>query len=185
MALVQVADIVKPPAREPPRDLPGGPQPGHRKRCQKRSLFTPRHDTVIVAALAGLKNARGRDVFLEAILSTQDEVGANFFMNMAQTLQGYNETVSPIQHIALVNGLTVARAKNGRALIPFPLDRGVWSERGNKILSHLKQNYQAAGFKGGYDLWVTGTVTSRARQELPALGIAVTENADERIGFLD
>jgi hypothetical protein len=148
-------------------------------------VFTPRHDTVITAALADLKGANGRDVFLQAILSAQDEVGANFFMNMAQTLQGYNETVSPIEDIALVNGLTVARAKNGRALIPFPLDRGVWSERGSRILSHLKQNYEAAGFKGGYDLWVTGTVTSRARQELPALGIAVTENVDERIGFLD
>ncbi len=148
-------------------------------------IFTPRHDTVITAALADLKGARGREVFLQAILSAQDEVGANFFMNMAQTLQGYNETVSPIEDIALVNGLTVARARSGRALIPFPLDRGVWSERGSKIVSHLKQTYEAAGFQGKFDFWVTGTVTPRARQGLAGLGIAVTENVDERIGFLD
>ena len=155
------------------------------QRFLDHPAFTPRHDTVIAAALADLKGARGRDVFLQAILSAQDEVGANFFMNMAQILQGYNETVSPIEDIALVNGLTVARAKNGRALIPFPLDRGVWSERGSKIVSHLKQIYEAAGFKGKFDFWVTGTVTPRARQGLAALGIAVTENVDERIGFLD
>ncbi len=148
-------------------------------------IFTPRHDTVITAALADLKGARGREVFLQAILSAQDEVGANFFMNMAQTLQGYNETVSPIEDIALVNGLTVARARSGRALIPFPLDRGVWSERGSKIVSHLKQTYEATGFQGKFDFWVTGTVTPRARQGLAGLGIAVTENVDERIGFLD
>ncbi len=106
-------------------------------------------------------------------------------MNMAQTLQGYNETVSPIEDIALVNGLTVARAKNGRALIPFPLDRGVWSRRGSKIVSQLKQTYEANGFQGKFDFWVTGTVSPRARQGLAALGIAVTENVDERIGFLD
>ena len=155
------------------------------QRFLDHPVFTPRHDTVITAALADLKGARGRGVFLQAILSAQDEVGADFFMNMAQMLQGYNATVSPIEDIALVNGLTVARAKNGRALIPFPLDRGVWSERGSKIVRHLKQTYEATGFQGEFDFWVTGTVTPRARQGLAALGIAVTENVDERIGFLN
>lgn len=148
-------------------------------------IFTPRHDTVITAALADLKGARGQDIFLRAILSAQDEAGANFFMNMAQTLQGYNETVSPIEDIALVNGLTVARAKNGRALIPYPLDRGVWSKRGSTVLSHLKQTYEATGFKGKFEFWVTGTVSPLARQWLVGQDIAVTENVDEKIGFLD
>ncbi len=148
-------------------------------------IFTPRHDTIIVAALADLKNSRGRDVFLNAILSAQDEASATFFMNIAQTLQGYNETVSPIEDISLVGGLTIARAKNGRALIPFPLDHGVWSKRGSGVITHMKQTYEANGFRGKYDFWVTGTVTPRARRELAAMGIEVTENVDEKIGFLD
>ena len=78
-----------------------------------------------------------------------------------------------------------ARAKNGRALIPFALDHGVWSEPGSGVISHMKQTYEADGFRGNYDLWVTGTVTPRARRELAAMGIKVTENVDERIGFLD
>ncbi|MCZ6860356.1 MAG: hypothetical protein O7I42_08785 [Alphaproteobacteria bacterium] len=147
--------------------------------------FTPRHDTIIVAALADLKNPRGRDTFLQAILSAQDEASADFFMNISQTLQGYNETISPIEDISLVNGLTIARAKSGRALIPFALDHGVWSERGSGVISHMKQTYEAGGFRGKYDLWVTGTVTPRARQELAGMGIQVTENVDEKIGFLD
>ena len=147
--------------------------------------FTPRHDTVIVAALADLRNPRGRDVFLQAILSAQDEVGATFFMNIAQTLQGYNDTVSPIEDIALVGGLTIARAKNGRALIPFPLDHGVWSERGSRVIRLMKQTYEANGFRGKYDFWVTGTVTPLARRELAAMGIEATENVDQRVGFLD
>ena len=147
--------------------------------------FTPRHDTIIVAALADLKNPRGRDAFLQAILSAQDEVGATFFTHVAQTLQGYNETVSPIEDISLVGGLTIARAKNGRALIPFPLDHGVWSERGSAVIRHMKQTYEANGFRGKYDFWVTGTVTPRTRRELAALGIEVAENVDARIGFLD
>jgi hypothetical protein len=155
------------------------------ERFLDHPAFTPRHDTIIVAALADLKNPRGRDVFLQAILSAQEEVGATFFMNIAQILQGYNQTVSPIEDIALVGGLTIARAKNGRALIPFALDHGVWSERGSGVISHMKQTYEANGFRGKYDFWVTGTVTPRARRELAAMGIEVTENVDEKIGFLD
>jgi hypothetical protein len=49
----------------------------------------------------------------------------------------------------------------------------------------MKQTYEANGFRGKYDLWVTGTVTPRARRELVAMGIEVTENVDEKIGFLD
>lgn len=147
--------------------------------------FTPRHDTIIVAALADLKNPRGRDVFLNAILSAQDEASATFYMNIAQTLQGYNETVSRIQEITVVNGLVVARALNGRALVPFPLDHGVWGQRGSRIINHMKQTTEANGFQGTYDLWITGTVSTRARRELTALGIEATENVDARIGFLD
>ncbi|MCZ6773733.1 MAG: hypothetical protein O7G83_17375 [Proteobacteria bacterium] len=147
--------------------------------------FTPRHDTVIVAALANLKQARGRDVFLRAILSARNGVAADFFMNVAQTLQSYNQIISPIQDIAIVNGLTVARAKNGSALIPFPLDRGVWSERASQIVRHMTRTYGATGFRGKYDLWVTGTVSPLFRERLTGLGIEVTENVDEKIGFLD
>jgi len=138
-----------------------------------------------VAALADLKNSRGRDVFLQAILSAQDVVVANFFMNIAQTLQGYNETVSRIQDITVVNGLVVARALNGRALIPFPLDHGVWGARASWIFNHMKETNEANGFQGKYDLWVTGTVSPRTRRELTALGIEATENVDEKIGILD
>src|SRR3546814_10241312 len=44
--------------------------------------FTPRHDTLIVAALTNLDGVRGRNRFIELCLRAQDEVGANFFQNV-------------------------------------------------------------------------------------------------------
>ncbi len=143
--------------------------------------FTPRHDTVIVANLERLSRAGGRSTFLESALAAGVEVGANFVMNMAQTLSGDNDRVAPIEEITILAGLTMARAENGRALIPFPLDRGVWSERASRLLNHLVKSYRSPGFRGGFDLWVTGTVSPRARQELARIGITVSENMDERI----
>ena len=147
--------------------------------------FTPRHDTVIVANLERLSRARGRSTFLESALSAEDEVGANFFMNMAQTMGGYNDSVAPIEEITALAGLTMARAENGRALIPFPLDHGVWSERASRIVNHLVTSYRSPGFRGGFDLWVTGTVSPRAHQELARIGITVTANVDEHFGMFD
>ena len=148
--------------------------------------FTPRHDTVITANLEQLANARGRDAFLQSILAASDEVSANFYMNMAQTLGGYNETVAPIESISVINGLTIAGAQNGRALIPFPLDHGVWSKRGSSVIGHLLTTYrEQEGFTGGFDMWVSGTVTPAAHQGFSAMGITITENVDAKLGMFD
>ena len=147
--------------------------------------LTPRHDTIIVEALAQMRGARGREVFLESTLVAEDEVAANFFMNIAQTMRGYHGTVSRIKEISILRGLTLARAESGAALVAFPLDHGVWSERAAQIVTHLQDNYRHAKFNGTFDLWVTGTLSSLARQQLTLLGFQVTENVDTRIEILD
>jgi hypothetical protein len=147
--------------------------------------FTPRHDTIIVESLAQMKLTRGRAAFVKHILSAEDEVGANFFQQMAETMLGYHTTVSSLDEIAIVDGMVVAQAKNGTTFVPFPLDRGVWTARAKGIFENIKANRRAAGFKEIIDLWVTGTVSPLARQQLAARNVTVTENVDERIGFLN
>ena len=116
------------------------------------------------------------------MLAAKDEVGANFYMYMAQTLGGYNDTVSRIEDISVIIGLTMARAQNGQVIIPFPLDHGVWSQRGSEIVNHLVTTYRAqTGFTGGFDLWVAGTVTPLAHKGLAGMGVAVTENVGEQL----
>ena len=155
------------------------------ERFLEHPHFTPRHDTVIVASLEHLQSARGRNVFLESTLSAQDEVAANFFMNIAQTLSGYDDNVSRLREIKVLAGLTVAEGENGAVLIPFPLDHGVWSERASEVVNHLITSTRAAGLTGKPELWVTGTVSPLARQQLGLLGIEVVENVDERFAFID
>jgi hypothetical protein len=147
--------------------------------------FTPRHDTVIVECLARLSYARGRAEFIHSILGAQDEETANFFQNMAETMRGYHEEVSPIKEINIVGGLTVAGAGNGSALIPFPLDHGVWTEKADRIIRNLVTSYRASGLGGRLSLWVTGTLSPMARKNLTELGIEVAENVDQRIEFMD
>jgi hypothetical protein len=46
----------------------------------------------------------------------------------------------------------------------------------------LKQNYPAAG---KLELWVTGTRSDRARQQLSARGVKFVEDIDQRFEFFD
>ncbi len=158
---------------------------GLTKRFLDHPSFTPRHDTIIAESLAQMAGTRGRDAFLDYILQAQDEVGANFFQQMAETMRGYHETASPLIEIRIAAPLVVAQARNGRALIPFPLDHGVWKARAAGIFDHIRANYRPAGFDGNFDLWVAGTVSKMAREQLATRGVTVVENVDQRIGFMD
>jgi hypothetical protein len=147
--------------------------------------YTPRHDTIIAASMAGLGSAANRETFIEAALQAQDEVAATFYMNIAQTMLGYNDTVAPLKQLAVIYGFPVARSSKNSALMPFPLDHGVWSERASRVMTAMMDKSKADGFTGGIDLWVTGTLSPIARDRLTDLGYRVTENVDAKIGFLD
>ena len=147
--------------------------------------FTPRHDTIIVGSLHDMKGARGQSAFLKYIMSAKDEVTANLFQNMAEMMRGYHEHVSPITDITPVGGFVVAKAANGSHMIPFPLDYGAWIPQARRYLSYTKANYRDPGFDGKFNIWVRGTVTPLARQNVGRMGGTVTERIDRRIHFMD
>ncbi len=155
------------------------------KRYLGHQAFTPRNDTVMVEALSHLKGVRGRAAFLEFALQADGEVAANFFEDITETMSGYHNTVAPIQEITILSGFVLARTKNGSAVIPFPLDHGVWSQRADTLLNQVRATYSAPGFNGKYEIWVTGDVTPLARQQLRARGMEIVENIDARFRFID
>jgi hypothetical protein len=147
--------------------------------------FTPRHDTIIVECLRALKNAKDRPAFIESALRAEDEQSANFFQHIAETMVGYNDAVSPILEIRVIDGIVLAKAKNLSGLIPFPLDHGVWTEEPDRIFKNLVARYKSSGLTGKLELWVTGTLSPMGKQQLKQLGVEVVENVDQKIGFMD
>jgi hypothetical protein len=150
--------------------------------------FTPTHQTVIVGSLATLTAARGQDIFITRTLTAEDEETANYFQNMAETMRGFNESVSPITDITVAFGLVFAKAKNGSILIPVPVDYAIWSEHSAGIITNAIKSYkQVTGSQpiGKLELWITGTATPLAKQELEKLGVGVVENIGPRIDFMN
>jgi hypothetical protein len=156
-----------------------------RKQFLDHPSFTPRQFTIICANLDALGSVAGRDAFLTVALGAQDEVQANFYTTMAQLLRGYHESVSPLTVITPLNRITVAQAAKGQAVLALPLDRLIWTDRADQVSNHFKTGYTVQGFNGKVDLWLTGTASPRARQELSTRGVSVTENAHLRVEVLD
>ena len=99
--------------------------------------------------------------------------------------RGYHEKQGPIAGLTMVGPLTVAQTKAGAAMIPFALDHGVWTANADKISQGLKAQYKVPGFNGNFELWVTGTLSARAKKELVARGFTVTEQVGPRLDIVD
>jgi len=147
--------------------------------------FTPRHDTILVESLARLGNVPGRDKVLAVALEADDEVEANLYTAIAQTMRGYHETVAPLTVIQTIGRLVVAQAGNGHALVPLPLDHVMWTQAVERRSQELQANYKAPGFTGQFDVWLTGTASPLARQQLAQRGMTVTEEVYKRVEIVD
>lgn len=143
--------------------------------------FTPRHDTLIVAALTNLDGVRGRDRFIELCLRAQDEVGANFFQNVADILVGYHRTVAKLKEITPFLALAAATTSNGRVLVPMAWDYGVFEQAVAERMEYASKEWTARGLPAAFDVWTTGRASARLKLEAGKRGFVVVENVENAI----
>ena len=155
------------------------------ERYLTHPAFTPRHDTIIVESLAQLNGAKNRARFIKYILVAKDEVDANFFQQMAEIMRGYHDTAGQLVDIQVVGGLLAAQSASGPALVPFPLDYGIWTRQPERLFDFLKANYRHPAFNGQIQVWISGKASAMTKRELAKRNIVVTEDVDVKIGFMD
>ena len=142
--------------------------------------YTPTQSTILVEALNGLGDAKGRDEFLRVAVAAEDEVMSTFFTEAAQILRGVHDKGTPISALRpLGKRLIMAQTADG-TVIPLPMDRVIWTERVDQVSAALKD-----GAPAKVQLWLTGTISPAARSQLQARGVEVVERARERVTILD
>ena len=145
--------------------------------------FSPRHETTIVHALEyqGLKS--GISDYLQLASTAESEEDAYFFQNIIElTLHYVSNTVEAETSIVVKDQFALLRVRK-HFVFPILVDNGYWSEFGAHLITKFESELRA---KYGQDiqilLWITGTVSERAKKELAARKILLVENAYTTVG---
>ena len=144
--------------------------------------YAPWHDTIITSSLFRLEGVAGISDFIEFALGAEDEVDANFVSVTAQTLGNYHKSIGKIKNIKRIENIVIAETVSGKAIIPFPLDYGVWTKRADQFFNDfLSENPE---YKGKLEFWVTGKLSKRAKQELSLRKIKFREDIDKKFVYI-
>jgi hypothetical protein len=143
--------------------------------------FTPRHDTLIVAALSRLEGVEGREKFIELCLRAQDEIGANYFQNIAEIMVGYHTKAAKLTAIQPLLGISAATASNGRVLVPVAWDFGVYEQAVAQRMDYAAQEFARRGLSTKFDVWTTGRVSAKLKAEAGRRGFTVVENIERTV----
>ncbi|HKA33949.1 MAG TPA: hypothetical protein VKH64_12090 [Candidatus Binatia bacterium] len=144
------------------------------------SLYTPREQTVLVDALDQMMGVANRGAFVNAAALSDTKTLTYFRQRVAEMYLGYHKNVAPIESFQSIGGLAAARIGDA-IIITLPLDHLVWTETMGRFLTAANQRFDELSGAKRKQLWVGGTMSDRARQEVQRLGWEVQENAEARL----
>ena len=135
-------------------------------------VFSPTKQTAIVAALASLDNAIGREVLLNIANSAATLIEGQFVVRSILFAQLYHETVEPIaEFMSAPNGMVpVVLNASGNGLIFAPLDQLLWTEEIATALERLAELFDDHAATNEHLIWVEGQVSDLALAQSSATG---------------
>ena len=142
------------------------------------SVFSPREQTILVSALDEMKGVGDRERFVQLAALTNNADMALFRQRQAEMYAGYHKAVTPLTQLVSVGQVPAARTGNGILVFNFPIDHLVWTDSLARLVANtdLLAN-QLPGIKRK-ELWLTGNLSPKTRQELRKMGWFTFENAE-------
>jgi len=155
-----------------------GVNPGLTQAFIDSPEISPSMQTVIVRMLDLIKNAQGRDVFIQMCLSSRSPADAVFFQRIAQIMHFYHQNNNPIQSIFNLHGLPAAYTQDQTLIIPLELDYGSWSQEAIKLTTAIA-GYQLPGKEiKQRQLVISGKLSELAKKEMTKAGIKFIETLE-------
>ncbi len=141
------------------------------------SIFSPRHQTFIVHALAGIEQAKNRDQFIIQANYAADEEGAFYFQRIAEMMYNYHKNVVAISEIIPVMKVVVGYTEEQSIVVTLPIDYAYWTERADRGTDSLSSvGYILDRPVKSMKIIISGKLSSRAKLELTAKGIETEED---------
>ena len=143
--------------------------------------FSPREQTILVSALVEMQGVAERDRFVQlAALTNKDDV-AFFRQRQAEMYAGYHRAVSPFERFLSVGPVAAARTVKGSLVFNIPVDYVSWTEEIARVVTTADNLANQLPGINDKQLWITGTLSPRARVEMQRLNWKVYERNEALI----
>jgi hypothetical protein len=145
------------------------------------SVFSPREQTLLVAALDEMKGVADRERFVQMAALTHNADVAFFRQRQAEMYAGYHRGVSPIERFIGVGPVPGALTVNGALVFNIPVDYVSWTQEVAQVVTTASGLADKLPNIREKQLWVTGTLSPRARAEMQRLNWKVYERNEPLI----
>jgi len=135
----------------------------------RKPAFTPTMETLLVDQLELLGLPRGCDSLVRLAGEMENYDQARFLVAAIGLLTAYHQRVAPLLSVESKGRLAVGLTSAGLLILPVPVDCLAWTDRlvefGSRSDLHASRR----------EILITGSATSRTRQELSARGWILLE----------
>jgi hypothetical protein len=145
------------------------------------TIFSPREQTIVVSSLDEMTGVAGRQRFVQVASLTNNADMAYFRQRQAEMYAGYHKGVAPLTQFVFLGQLAAARAQNGALVFNVPVDYMVWTESLVQLVAGTDAAVSQLPGLTQKQLWVTGTLSPRARTEIERLKWKVYERSEELV----
>jgi hypothetical protein len=141
-------------------------------------VFTPTHQTRIVAALENLGGLPGSAEFIQLTEGASDEADALYFQGTAELLAWVHGQKTRLVRMDVARGIPFAVASDRTQVVALQWDYATWNAEAAQFMRALAEVAPGeAGRPRQMLLVLTGGVSERLRKELEARGVSLIEKA--------
>ena len=145
------------------------------------TVFSPREQTLLVHALGEMNGVADRGALVRLSLPSQNSTVALFRQRQAEMYAGYNKSVAPLQSFISLGQFAMSRTVNGALVANFPADYLVWTEPMARWMTGANQAVNNLPGVKERHLWLTGSLSPRARKEIASRGWQIHDHAEAQL----
>jgi len=146
-------------------------------------IYTPREQTYLVGALAGMKNTGNRSDYIKFATLTDNPDIAYFRQRQAQMYEAYGRVVEPIDSFVSIGAVTTARTKSGKIVFNVPLDYMLWTKGLAALADTINQQVATMEGISGKAILVAGSMSPLAKESIEKMGWTVLEKAEKKLSL--
>jgi hypothetical protein len=154
-----------------------GASPSASQALVTNPAYTPTWQTLLIRSLDTLAGRDGRAEFVVRAATANSEERARFFVDTAQLMVVFDGSEAKVVRLLPEASAAGALAGGRRVVELMPFDFVVWTEDFANHVEHVTRYVRSNFHKSHWEVWLTGKLSDRTRQELRKRGWKAHEQA--------